>query len=136
MHNLLGLEDVCPAELLRRGRAEVASYGGTVRQARAVTARREAGHFVVGLDDGAVVRARRLLVTSGAVDELPDLPGLRVPTLVLQCTEDSIAPEAVGRYVHERVPGSVFTKLAATGHCPHLSAPEETVAAIRAFLRA
>lgn len=77
VHNLLGLEDVSPAELLRRGRAEVASYGGTVRQARAVTARREDGRFVVGLDDGAEVRARRLLVTSGAVDELPDLPGLR-----------------------------------------------------------
>jgi sigma-B regulation protein RsbQ len=40
----------------------------------------------------------------------------------------------VGQYVHEHVPGSVLTRLAATGHCPHLSAPEETVAAIRAFL--
>ena len=53
---------------------------------------------------------------------------------MLQCSEDVIAPEAVGRYVHEAIPGSVFTKLAATGHCPNLSAPEETTAAIRAFL--
>jgi sigma-B regulation protein RsbQ len=40
----------------------------------------------------------------------------------------------VGRYVHGQVPRSVFTQLAATGHCPHLSAPGETTAAIRAFL--
>ncbi|SFT66610.1 Pimeloyl-ACP methyl ester carboxylesterase [Geodermatophilus amargosae] len=68
-------------------------------------------------------------------DNRADLPAVRVPTLVLQCTDDAIAPEPVGRYVHSRVPGSVFTRLAATGHCPHLSAPEETAAAIRAFLR-
>ncbi|MGR6965400.1 alpha/beta fold hydrolase [Geodermatophilus sp. URMC 61] len=67
-------------------------------------------------------------------DNRADLPGVRVPTLVLQCTDDAIAPEVVGRYVHAQVPGSVFTQLAATGHCPHLSAPEETTAAIRAFL--
>jgi len=67
-------------------------------------------------------------------DNRADLAGVRVPTLVLQCSEDVIAPEAVGRYVHEHIPGSVFTQLAATGHCPHLSAPEETAAAIRAFL--
>jgi sigma-B regulation protein RsbQ len=53
---------------------------------------------------------------------------------VLQCSDDVIAPETVGRYVHESIPGSAFTKLAATGHCPNLSAPEETTAAIRAFL--
>ena len=53
---------------------------------------------------------------------------------MLQCSDDAIAPEPVGRYVHAQVPGSVFTQLAATGHCPHLSAPEETVAAIRDFL--
>jgi sigma-B regulation protein RsbQ len=67
-------------------------------------------------------------------DNRADLPGVAVPTLVLQCTDDVIAPEVVGRYVHETIPGSVFTKLGATGHCPHLSAPEETAAAIRAFL--
>lgn len=57
-----------------------------------------------------------------------------MPTLVLQGTADAIAPEVVGRYVHVQVPGSVFSQLAATGHCPPLSAPEETAAAIRAFL--
>jgi sigma-B regulation protein RsbQ len=67
-------------------------------------------------------------------DNRADLATVTVPTLVLQCTDDVIAPEVVGRYVHEAIPGSVFTKLAATGHCPNLSAPEETTAAIRAFL--
>jgi sigma-B regulation protein RsbQ len=67
-------------------------------------------------------------------DNRADLPGVTVPTLVLQCSEDAIAPEAVGRYVHEHVPGSTFVQLAATGHCPHLSAPEETIDAIRAWL--
>jgi sigma-B regulation protein RsbQ len=67
-------------------------------------------------------------------DNRADLATVAVPTLVLQCSDDVIAPEMVGRYVHEHIPGSVFTQLAATGHCPHLSAPEETAAAIRAFL--
>jgi sigma-B regulation protein RsbQ len=67
-------------------------------------------------------------------DNRADLPGLQLPTLVLQCSSDVIAPDAVGAYVHAAVPGSVFTRLSATGHCPHLSAPEETTAAIRAFL--
>jgi sigma-B regulation protein RsbQ len=67
-------------------------------------------------------------------DNRADLRAVTVPTLVLQCSDDVIAPEAVGRYVHESIPGSTFTKLAATGHCPNLSAPEETTAAIRAFL--
>ncbi|TFV74461.1 alpha/beta hydrolase [Blastococcus sp. CT_GayMR19] len=67
-------------------------------------------------------------------DNRKDLSAVTIPTLVLQCSDDVIAPEVVGRYVHEAIPGSVFTKLAATGHCPNLSAPEETTAAIRAFL--
>jgi sigma-B regulation protein RsbQ len=67
-------------------------------------------------------------------DNRADLPKVCVPTLVLQCSEDAIAPDVVGRYVHEQVPGSVLTQLKATGHVPHLSAPEETTAAIRAFL--
>jgi sigma-B regulation protein RsbQ len=67
-------------------------------------------------------------------DNRADLKGVRVPTLVLQCSDDAIAPEAVGEYVHRAIPGSRFVRLAATGHCPNLSAPEETVDAIRAFV--
>ena len=80
------------------------------------------------------VVARQFARVTFLSDNRADLPGVCVPTLVLQCSQDVIAPEAVGRYVHEHVPGSVFTQLSATGHCPHLSAPEETTAAIRAFL--
>jgi sigma-B regulation protein RsbQ len=78
--------------------------------------------------------ARQFARVSFLSDNRADLPSVQVPTLVLQCSEDVIAPEPAGRYVHEHVPGSVFTQLAATGHCPNLSAPEETTAAIRAFL--
>ena len=67
-------------------------------------------------------------------DNRPDLARITTPSLILQCSEDVIAPDAVGSYVHSRLPGSRLVRLAATGHCPNLSAPAETVAAIRAFL--
>ena len=66
-------------------------------------------------------------------DNRGDLGGVRVPTLVLQCSDDAIAPQAVGEYVHREIAGSRFVRLRATGHCPNLSAPEETTEAIRAF---
>ena len=68
-------------------------------------------------------------------DNRADLPGLTTKALILQCAQDAIAPEQVGRYVHENVRGSRFVQLSATGHCPNLSAPDETIAAIEAFLR-
>ncbi|WP_029433203.1 alpha/beta fold hydrolase [Blastococcus sp. URHD0036] len=79
--------------------------------------------------------ARQFARVTFLSDNRADLPAVSVPTLVLQCSDDAIAPDAVGRFVHEQVPGSTFVQLAATGHCPHLSAPEETVEAIRAWLR-
>jgi sigma-B regulation protein RsbQ len=63
-----------------------------------------------------------------------DLPAVKIPTLILQCSDDVIAPEAVGRYVERHLPGSTFMQLRATGHCPHLSDPEETIAAMKTFL--
>jgi sigma-B regulation protein RsbQ len=78
--------------------------------------------------------ARQFARVAFLSDNRADLPHVAVPTVVLQCSEDVIAPEPAGRYVHEHIAGSVFTQLAATGHCPNLSAPEETTAAIRAFL--
>jgi sigma-B regulation protein RsbQ len=78
--------------------------------------------------------ARQFARVTFLSDNRADLASVAVPTLVLQCSEDVIAPEVVGRYVHEHVPGSTLTHLRATGHVPHLSAPEETTAAIRAFL--
>ena len=67
-------------------------------------------------------------------DNRADLAAVRVPTLVLQCSDDAIAPRAVGEYVHGEISGSSFVQLAATGHCPNLSAPHETIDAIRAFI--
>ncbi len=67
-------------------------------------------------------------------DNRADLETVDVPTLVLQCSDDAIAPRAVGEYVHARIPGSTLVQLAATGHCPNLSAPQETIEAIRAFV--
>ena len=67
-------------------------------------------------------------------DNREDLGRVATPSLVLQCAQDSIAPEAVGAYVHDRLPNSSYVPLSATGHCPNLSAPEETVASIKAFL--
>jgi sigma-B regulation protein RsbQ len=67
-------------------------------------------------------------------DNREDLTRVATPSLVLQCAQDAIAPEAVGAYVHGRLPDSSYVALTATGHCPNLSAPEETVASIKAFL--
>jgi sigma-B regulation protein RsbQ len=78
--------------------------------------------------------ARQFARVTFLSDNRADLADVAVPTLILQCSEDVIAPDVVGRYVHEAIPGSTFTTLAAVGHVPHLSAPKETTAAIRAFL--
>lgn len=82
VHGLLGLDGIPPAELLARGRAEVRGYGGEVVDGEVAAVAREdgglAGHgFEVALVDGRTVRARRLLIATGLVDELPDVPGLR-----------------------------------------------------------
>jgi len=69
-------------------------------------------------------------------DNRDDLAAVRTPALVLQCSDDPIAPEGVGLYVAGRLPQSSYVQLEATGHCPNLSAPEETIAAIRAYLAA
>ncbi|MFE5331101.1 NAD(P)/FAD-dependent oxidoreductase [Embleya sp. NPDC056575] len=77
VHGLLAREGVPPAELVERGRAEVRGYGGHVVTGEVDTVAREADGFTVALSDGRTVRARRLLVTTGLVDELPEVSGLR-----------------------------------------------------------
>ncbi|MEU6752546.1 NAD(P)/FAD-dependent oxidoreductase [Spirillospora sp. NPDC046719] len=76
VHGLLARDGMPPAELLERGRAEVRRYGGHVVAGTVTEAVRDDGGFTVGLAGGRTVRARRLLVTTGLVDELPDVPGL------------------------------------------------------------
>lgn len=67
-------------------------------------------------------------------DNRADLAHVTARALILQCRADVIAPESVGRYVHGAIPNSDLTLMRATGHCPNLSAPEETIQAMRAFL--
>jgi sigma-B regulation protein RsbQ len=67
-------------------------------------------------------------------DNRDDLRDVRTPSLILQCSDDVIAPASVGDYVHQHTAGSTLVAMRATGHCPNLSAPEETIAAIKAYL--
>ncbi|MGH1563523.1 NAD(P)/FAD-dependent oxidoreductase [Mumia sp. DW29H23] len=77
VHGLLGHDGLPPTELLRRGRAEVRRYGGEVVDGDVTTATKDGDGFAVTLADGRTTWARRLLVTTGLVDELPDVAGLR-----------------------------------------------------------
>jgi sigma-B regulation protein RsbQ len=67
-------------------------------------------------------------------DNRADLGKVSIPTLILQCSEDVIAPLAVGEYMHRQMPNSDLVVLKATGHCPNLSAPEEVISAMRDFV--
>jgi sigma-B regulation protein RsbQ len=58
------------------------------------------------------------------------------PALVLQCSEDALVPDSVGEYLHENLSGSTLVKLEATGHCPHVSAPDVTTEAVARYLQA
>jgi sigma-B regulation protein RsbQ len=68
-------------------------------------------------------------------DNRNDVPKLKAPTLILQCSEDLIAPMAVGEYLHRHLPDSTLRVIDNVGHCPHLSAPAPSTEAIDEFLR-
>jgi sigma-B regulation protein RsbQ len=68
-------------------------------------------------------------------DNRADLPKLTLPTLILQCSDDVIAPLSVGDYLHAQLPNSVLRIVDNIGHCPHLSAPEAIGDAMDAFLK-
>ncbi len=78
--------------------------------------------------------ARRFARVTFLSDNRADLARVRTPALVLQCSSDAIAPMAVGEFVDRQLPDSSLVVLRATGHCPNLSAPAETVAAMKTFL--
>lgn len=67
-------------------------------------------------------------------DNRIDLGRLSTPTLVIQCHPDSIAPVKVGEYVWKNLQNGTYTQLDASGHCPHLTAPEQTIKAIKTYL--
>ncbi|MGO4167622.1 alpha/beta fold hydrolase [Novosphingobium sp. YAF33] len=78
--------------------------------------------------------AKQFARTTFLSDNREDLANVKARTLILQCRDDVIAPLSVGEFVHDAIPGSELVILEATGHCPNLSAPEETIAAIKSFL--
>lgn len=68
-------------------------------------------------------------------DNRADLSKVRVPSLILQCAQDLVAPTEVGHYVHAHLPGSTLHLMKATGHCPHMSHPQETISVIQDYLQ-
>jgi sigma-B regulation protein RsbQ len=78
--------------------------------------------------------ARRFAEATFFADNRKDVAAVDIPSLILQCSEDAIAPVEVGNYLHREMPASTLRLLKATGHCPHLSHPEETIASIREYL--
>jgi sigma-B regulation protein RsbQ len=78
--------------------------------------------------------ARRFAEATFLADNRADLPQLRIPSLLLQCSDDAIAPLCVGEYLQQHLPGSTLRVMQATGHCPHMSHPEETIQLIREYL--
>jgi sigma-B regulation protein RsbQ len=79
--------------------------------------------------------ARQFAQVTFLSDNREDLTAVATPTLILQCANDAIAPVSVGEFVRDRMPNASMVLLNATGHCPNLSAPEETAAAIEQFVR-
>jgi len=77
---------------------------------------------------------RRFAEVTFFSDNREDLSNLTIPCLVLQCSDDAIAPDEVGMYIHNKIKGSTFEKMNATGHCPHMSHPGETIELIQKFL--
>ena len=80
------------------------------------------------------VIARRFAEATFLADNRDDLPRVTVPSLILQCSDDMVAPVDVGHYLHARLPGSTLRVMKATGHCPHMSDPAETIALMREYL--
>ncbi|MGZ4526155.1 MAG: alpha/beta fold hydrolase [Mycobacterium sp.] len=79
--------------------------------------------------------ARVFARTTFLSDNRDDLARIPVPTLVIECAQDAIAPREVGAYVHKHLPDSRLVTLDATGRCPQVSAPDATASAISAFVR-
>ena len=68
-------------------------------------------------------------------DQRNDLNKLKIPSLIMQCSEDILAPVQVGEYMLKNMPQSTLRVMKATGHCPHISAPEETIEIMKQFLK-
>ena len=80
------------------------------------------------------VMARQFARITFKADNRSDLTRVTTPSLILQCTHDAVAPVEVGAYMHEHLAGSTLRMIDAIGHCPHVSHPAETIAAISGYL--
>jgi sigma-B regulation protein RsbQ len=80
--------------------------------------------------------ARRFAEATFFSDNRSDLPKVKTPSLIMQCSEDAIAPLEVGEYLQRHLPQSTLRVMKATGHCPHMSHPEETIQLIKEYLTA
>jgi sigma-B regulation protein RsbQ len=78
--------------------------------------------------------AKKFARVSFLSDNRADLAKLRTPALILQCSDDPIAPQPVGEFVYHNTAGSTIKYMNATGHCPNLSAPGETIDLMKAWL--
>ncbi len=81
------------------------------------------------------VIAREFAMATFLSDNRKDLLNLEKPSLIMQCSDDLIAPTEVGDYLHAHLKDSTLKQLKATGHCPHMSAPEETISAMKEYLK-
>jgi sigma-B regulation protein RsbQ len=82
------------------------------------------------------VMARQFAEVTFLADNRVDLANVSTPSLIVQCANDAVAPREVGEYMKKRMPGSSLVVINATGHCPHVSHPAETIAAMWAYLGA
>jgi sigma-B regulation protein RsbQ len=82
------------------------------------------------------VIARQFAIATFLADNRDDLPKATVRSLIMQCSDDIIAPLEVGEYLNQQLPNSQLEVLKATGHCPHVSHPDETIAAMKQYLNA
>ena len=80
------------------------------------------------------VIARRFAQATFLADNRDDLARVTVPSLILQCSDDMVAPQQVGEFMNERLANSTLRVMEATGHCPHMSHPEETISLIKDYL--
>ena len=80
------------------------------------------------------IMARRFAEATFYADNRADLAAVSVPSLILQCSDDMVAPPEVGKYLSENLRQSTLRQMKATGHCPHMSHPEETISLIRQYL--
>ena len=81
------------------------------------------------------IMARRFAEATFYADNRADVERASIPSLILQCSDDMVAPVEVGKYLEQHMPQSTMRQMKATGHCPHMSHPDETIALMKDYLQ-